>query len=130
MIYGYTIFYVDNVPATIEFYKKAFGFERKFVTPEEDYGELSSGATTIAFGSIELGKSNFKNGFQKFSSASKPIGMELVFVSEDLEEDFQTALDAGATLLEEIIQKPWGQKVGYVQDINGIIIEMCTPIKS
>jgi uncharacterized glyoxalase superfamily protein PhnB len=63
MKYAYTILYVENVTKTIEFYEKAFGFHRKFITPENDYGELISGETTISFASIELGISNFKNGF-------------------------------------------------------------------
>ena len=58
MKYGYTIFYVDDVEKTIEFYEKAFGFTRKFITPEGDYGELIAGETTIAFASFELGDSN------------------------------------------------------------------------
>ena len=49
MKYGYTIVYVENVKETIEFYKKSFGFQQKFITPENDYGELLSGETTIAF---------------------------------------------------------------------------------
>ena len=130
MKYGYTIFYVDNVEETIAFYEKAFGFNRKFVTPENDYGELVSGATTIAFASIELGQSNFKKGFKKMSEFDKPIGMEMAFVTEDIETDFQKAIEAGAIEFEKIKQKPWGQKVGYLRDINGILIEVCTPIKN
>lgn len=130
MKYGYTIFYVDNVEETIQFYEKAFGFNRKFVTPENDYGELISGETTIAFASIELGNSNFKKGFEKIKNNEKPIGMEMVFVTEEIEKDFQKALEAGAIEFEKIIEKPWGQKVGYVKDINGILIEICTPVKN
>lgn len=130
MKYAYTIFYVDNVPTTIDFYERAFGFSRKFITPEEDYGELISGDTTIAFASIELGNTNFKNGFEKISASPQPTGMEMAFVTEEIAKDFQIALDAGATLLEKVKQKPWGQKVGYVRDINGIIIELCTPVSN
>ena len=54
MKYAYTILYVENVAETIEFYKKVFGFNLKFLTPENDYGELISGETTISFASIEL----------------------------------------------------------------------------
>lgn len=129
MKYGYTIFYVDNVEETIQFYEKAFGFSRKFVTPEKDYGELITGATTIAFGAIDLGKSNFKKGFEKISNNGKPLGMEMAFVTENIEVDFQKAIAAGATEFEPITQKPWGQKVGYLRDNNGILIEICTPIK-
>jgi len=130
MKYGYTIFYVDNVEETIQFYEKAFGFSRKFITPEKDYGELLSGETTIAFGSVELGNSNFKNGFEKIKNNEKPIGMEMAFVTEEIEKDFQKAIEAGAIEFVKVSEKPWGQKVGYVKDINGILIEICTPVKN
>lgn len=62
MTYAYTIIYVENVVDTINFYEIAFGFHRKFITPENDYGELLSGETTIAFASMGLGNANFKKG--------------------------------------------------------------------
>ncbi len=130
MKFGYTIFYVQSVEETIQFYEAAFGFNRIFLTPEKDYGELSTGGTTLAFASIELGKSNFKNGFHPIDETPKPVGMELAFVTEDIENDFQKAIDAGARSYENVTAKPWGQKVGYVLDNNGIIIELCTPIKT
>lgn len=130
MKYGYTIIYIENVSETILFYERAFGFSRKFITPEEDYAELLSGETTIAFASIELGKSNFKNGFQTLKRQDKPVGVELVFVSESIEADFQKAINAGAMEFEPIVEKPWGQKVGYLRDNNGVLIEICTPVKS
>ena len=52
------------------------------MTPENDYGELISGETTIAFASIELGNSNFKSGFEKISKSKKPFGVELAFTTE------------------------------------------------
>lgn len=41
--FGYTILYVENVSKSIEFYEKAFGFVRKFITPENDCAELNTG---------------------------------------------------------------------------------------
>ena len=128
--YGYTIIYVENVRDTIEFYEKAFGFQRKFVTPENDYGELISGETTIAFASIELGNSNFKKGFTKIERTRSPFGVEMAFVTENIEADFRKALEMGAIEFEPLTEKPWGQKVGYVRDNNGFLIEICTPIKT
>jgi len=130
MQYAYTIIYVENVIETIEFYKRAFGFEKKFVTPENDYGELISGETTIAFASFELGISNFKKGFEKIDKSKKPFGVEMAFTTENIETDFKKAIDAGATEFEPLVEKPWGQKVGYVLDNNGFLIEICTPIKN
>ena len=130
MKFVYTILYVENVTETIEFYEKAFGFRRKFITPENDYGELISGETTIAFASTELGNSNFKNGFENITNSKKPFGVELAFTTENIETDFQNAINSGATEFEPLTEKPWGQKVGYVRDNNGFLIEICTPITS
>ena len=130
MKYAYTILYVDNVLKTIEFYEKAFNFTRNFITPENDYGELKSGETAIAFASIKIGNTNFKNGFKQIKNSEKPVGIELAFTTENIEKDFQKAIKAGATEFEPLTEKPWGQTVGYLRDINGLLIEICTPIKS
>ena len=128
MKYGYTIIYVEDVKKTLEFYQKAFGFEQKFITPENDYGELITGNTTLAFGSKELGESNFAHGYIPSDSSEKPLGVELAFVTENIAIDFNRAIEMGATELVPISEKPWGQKVGYLKDINGFLIEICTPI--
>ncbi len=129
MRYGYTIIYVEDVKETINFYQKAFRFQLKFLTPENDYGELNSGETTISFASIELGNSNFKKGFKKTSLLEKPFGVELAFITKNIEVDFKKAIEMGAVELEPLTQKPWGQKVGYLRDNNGFLIEICTPIR-
>ncbi len=129
MKFGYVILYVENVAETIDFYEKAFDFKRKFISPESDYGEIISGETTISFASIELGLSNFKNGFQKVTAIDKPFGVELAFTTDNIEIDFKKAITAGAFEFQAIKEKPWGQKVGYLRDNNGFLIEICTPVK-
>ena len=128
--YAYTILYVSDVPSTIDFYKKSFGFEQKFITPENDYGEIISGSTTIAFANLELGKSNFKNGFEESNLSNKPFGIELAFTTTEVEKVMKNAIKNGGKLLEERVTKPWGQEVGYLRDLNGFIIEICTPIQN
>ena len=128
MKYAYTIMYVDDVEKTIAFYKKAFGFKQKFITPENEYAELISGETTLAFASLELGKSNLKKGFISSNKQNKPFGIELAFTTENIEKDIEIALKAGAIQVEKIKTKPWGQKVAYLKDNNGFLIEICTPI--
>jgi len=61
---GYTILYVSDVTKSVEFYESAFGFSRKFITPENDYAELLTGETTISFVSKELANSNLRFLFQ------------------------------------------------------------------
>jgi lactoylglutathione lyase len=124
---GYTILYVANVTKSIEFYETAFGFERKFITPENDYGELLTGETTISFASKELANSNLKNGFIESSPSSKPFGIELALVTDNVQAIIDKALELGAIITEQPIQKPWGQTVGYIRDIDGFLLEICTP---
>ncbi|NAS32471.1 VOC family protein [Flavobacteriaceae bacterium R38] len=130
ILYSYTILYVKNVPRTMEFYKKAFGFQQKLLTPENDYGEILSGSTTIAFAGFELGNSNFKKGFTESKLNDKPFGIELAFTTSEVEKMMKNAIKNGAVLLEKTVTKPWGQEVGYLRDLNGFIIEICTPIHS
>ncbi|MEM6361850.1 MAG: VOC family protein [Bacteroidota bacterium] len=128
--YSYTILYVSDVLGTLEFYKKAFGFEQKFLTPENDYGEIRSGSTTISFANFKLGNSNFQKGFTESKLSEKPFGVELAFTTSEVEKVMKNAIASGAVLLEETVTKPWGQKVGYLRDLNGFIIEICTPIQN
>ena len=51
-------------------------------------------------------------------------------IIDDIEADFKKAIDSGAIEFEPLIEKPWGQKVGYLRDNNGFLIEVCTPMKS
>ena len=126
--FAYTILYVENVPKTIDFYSNVFGLEKKFLTPELDYGELKSGATTLAFANFDLGQSNFKLGYTKSNLTDKPFGFELAFTTDQVEELVKKAVDHGGVKIAETMKKPWGQTVGYIRDINGFIIEICTPI--
>jgi lactoylglutathione lyase len=126
--FGYTILYVTDVIKSIEFYEKAFGFERKFITPDSDYGELNTGETTFSFASKELANSNLKNGFTESKLTNKPFAIEIGFVTDDVEKIMKQAKNAGAVMVEEPKQKPWGQTVAYVRDIDGFLIEVCTPV--
>lgn len=124
--FGYTILYVSDVKKSIEFYEKAFGFERKFISPENDYGEIISGETTISFASKELAKTNLKDGFIESTLTEKPFAIELGFITDNVEQTIEQAENSGATIIEPPKQKPWGQTVAYVRDIDGFLIELCT----
>ena len=126
--FGYTILYVSDVAKSIAFYEKSFGFSRKFITPENDYGELETGQTTISFASLALANANLKNGFTVNDLEQKPFATELGFITDNVHEILKTAEQNGAVILEEPKQKPWGQTVAYIRDIDGFLIEICTPV--
>lgn len=124
--FAYTIFYVKDVTRTISFYEKAFNFQRKFISENNEYGELITGDTTLSFASIELGKSNLTKGFLESDVNAKPFGMEIGFTTDDVDATVSAALSAGAIEVEKAKVKPWGQTVAYVKDPDGFLIEICT----
>jgi lactoylglutathione lyase len=126
--FAYTILYVQDVTKTVEFYEKAFGFTRKFITPDNDYGELLVGETTLSFASTALAKSNLADGFTESNLSNKPFGIEIGFTTNNVAETIAAAQKAGATIVENPKTKPWGQVVAYVRDIDGFLIEICTPM--
>ncbi|MCD9577439.1 VOC family protein [Flavobacterium soyae] len=126
--FGYTILYVENVAKSIEFYENAFGFTRKFISPDNDYGELNTGETTISFASKKLASHNLSDGFIESSLEAKPFAIELGFITEDVGELVQKATSFGAVLVTEPKKKPWGQVVAYVRDTDGFLLEICTPM--
>ncbi len=128
MKYGYTIIYVSSVEETLDFYKRAFGFDVKFIHESKAYGELQTGETTLAFASHEMGDMNLGGKYSKANINENPFGIELAFVTEDVAASYEKAVSAGALPIKEPEKKPWGQDVGYVRAIDGSIIELCTPI--
>lgn len=127
MKFGYTILYVENVPQTLAFYKKAFGIEKKFLHESNMYGELATGETTLAFASNEMAS---MNGFsiRKNTPDEMPVGAEIAFVTDDVQTAYSTAIEAGAIECSAPQEKPWGQVVSYVRDNNGFLVEICSPI--
>lgn len=126
--FAYTIFYVQDVIKTIEFYEKAFGFKRTFVADTAEFGQLDTGATALSFSSIELITNEIPGGFIASDIKQQPLGMEVAFATENVDQAYQAALDAGAMEVARPAVKPWGQTVGYVRDLNGFLVEICTPI--
>jgi lactoylglutathione lyase len=125
---SYTILYVQNVTKSIEFYEKAFDFKRKFIAPENSYGELGTGDTTLSFASVELAEANLKNGFIQSSNSNKPFAIEIGITTDNVEKLYDHAIKSGAIAEMPAKYKPQGQTVAYVRDPDGFLIEICTPI--
>ncbi len=125
MHFAYTILYVENVAETLAFYGEAFGLKRKMLHESGDYGELDTGTTTLSFSSLRLMEEIGK-------SPGRPVpgrpAFEIAFAVEDVPAALTRAVDAGAELVQEPKDMPWGQTTAYVNDINGFLVELCTPV--
>lgn len=125
MMFRYTILYVESVPDTVAFYEKAFAVERAFVHESGDYAELATGETKLAFSSRALMRSLGKN--PSLPDAKSPA-FEIAFETDDVAAGVAKAVAAGAVLVMDPKQQPWGQTIAYVSDLNGFLVEICTPV--
>lgn len=124
--YTHTIFYVKDIEQALSFYKNAFGFDPKFVHESNQYAELNTGTTIIAFASETLAKLNLPKGHIPNNIKQLPQACELVFTVHDVQKAYEKALKAGGGSIALPQQKPWGQTVAYIRDPNGVLIEIAS----
>ncbi|MET4677079.1 MULTISPECIES: VOC family protein [unclassified Luteibacter] len=124
---GYTIIYVPDVTATVEFYERAFGLQRRFVHESGLYAEMATGETTLSFAGESMAELNGV-AIRPNSRSELSAGFEICLVTEAPEQGYSQAVEAGALALKAVEAKPWGQRVGYVRDINGCLVEICSPM--
>jgi catechol 2,3-dioxygenase-like lactoylglutathione lyase family enzyme len=126
MIFRYTILYVDDVAASLDFYERAFAMQRAFLHESGDYGELSTGETKLAFSSTALMR---KLGKHPGKPDPKAPVFEVAFETTDVRAALERALAAGATLFQDVRDEPWGQTTSYVSDPDGYLVEICSPVQ-
>jgi lactoylglutathione lyase len=129
MTLGWVIAYVDDPPAASAFYQQTFGLRNEFAAPDGSYAQLDTGATKLAFASYALGEKNFANGVRRADTNGKPPpNVEIVLVADDVDGAYKIALDAGCTSLAPPEDKPQGQRVAFVRDPFGNLLELATPL--
>ncbi|MCE9668900.1 VOC family protein [Myxococcus stipitatus] len=126
---GYVILYVPDVPATVAFYEKAFGLQRRFLHESNTYAEMETGATALAFAAETMAD---LNGLTVRFHRPKEVAaaVEVALVTPDVEGAFQRSVQAGASPVQPPKQKPWGQTVAYVRDLDGVLVELCSPMSA
>ena len=127
MKFGYTIIYVADVRETVAFYENAFGLQPRFVHESNLYAELDTGNTTLAFAGEPMAAMNGL-AIRPNRKADVAAGFEIAFVTDDPEAAYRKAVAAGASAVKAPALKPWGQTVGYVRDLNGCLVELCSPM--
>ena len=129
MLLGWVIVYVDDPPAAREFYMRAFGLQGGFVA-----------------GSRHLRRARHRRDEARASPPTRwasrtsraacgggggdgpPPNVEIALVAEDVDARYAHALEAGCASLAEPKDKPQGQRVAYVRDPFGTLVELATPL--
>jgi len=128
MQFGYTIVYVSDVAASLDFFERAFGLARAFVSPDGEFGALATGGTALAFCQHATALDSVGQPYVVAETSAQPLGIEIGLVTPDVAAASERALAAGATLIKAPTVKPWGQTVAYVRCPDGTLVELCTPL--
>ena len=133
---GYTVLHVDDPLASLTFYERAFGFARRFATPANDYAELMTGETTLAFASNAgttsslLGSLDTDDLADAHSERQQPpaaITPCITLVTADVGGAVESARAQGARVVRAVTRNAWGQLVACVRAPDGALVELCTP---
>ncbi|CAK8576027.1 unnamed protein product [Lathyrus sativus] len=128
--YAYTVLYVKDVAQSVAFYAKAFGYSVRRLDESHRWGELESGTTTIAFTPIHQHETDdLTAAVHATKSKQERPPVEVCFVYHDVDAAYKRAVENGAVSVSVPEVKEWGQKVGYVRDIDGIVIRMGSHVK-
>ena len=127
MRFGYTILYVSDVEASLEFYERALGQRRRFVHDSGQYAELDTGDTALALAAHELASANLPGVYRPNDQAGTRPAFEVCFVTNDVQGAFDRAVTEGAEPVTSPQTKPWGQDVAYVRDLDGNLVELASP---
>src|SRR5689334_15693954 len=122
--FRYTTLFVPEVPAALAFYEEAFGLTRRFLHESGLYGELDTGATTLAFAAHDLARTVVGGPYTPSNPQSVPLGFEIALEPADVPAAYARAVAAGATPVSPPEAKPWGQMVAYVRDRAGVLVAL------
>ena len=125
---GYTILYVDDVPATLTQWEEAFGLERRFLHDSGLYGEMETGATTLSFADRSFGRGHFTDEDTLAMFDGHPRLFEIGLVTDDVPAAWERAIRSGVKGIVAPKEQPWGQVVCWLRDANGILVELATPM--
>ena len=123
-----TILYVESQEKSCEFYEKIFRKNADLNVPGMTEFKLAE---------------NFKLGLMPNKGIAKILQdkmphpdtgngiprCELYFYVEHIELEFENAINNGAKLISEILDRDWGDRVCYLSDLDGHIIAFAQKIK-
>jgi catechol 2,3-dioxygenase-like lactoylglutathione lyase family enzyme len=126
--FGYTILYVADVAASLDFYERALGQRRRFVHETGQYAELETGATALGLAARELAAASVPGLYRPERRTGAQPTFEVCFVTDDVQGAFARAIGEGAEEVTAPQTKPWGQDVAYIRDPDGNLVEIASPV--
>jgi len=126
MKFAGTVLYVDEVPAVVDFYRRAFGFDLRFFDETLGFAELGTGGSILAIAAHSLGERLMPGEYSR-PADGRPAGVEIAIFTADVSASFAKAIAEGAAPIAAPKRMPWGLEVAYVRAPEGTMIGFSEP---
>ena len=125
----HVILAVDDVPRSVEFYERVFGWERNPLIDYSNYVELQGDGGTLGLYERE-GFAAASGAVPAGVPATGQTGTELYVRVDDVESLLERLRDADARELRGLTQKVWGDDAAYFEDPDGNVVAVAQYTKS
>ena len=120
---GYGLF-VKDMATMIRFYRDVLGFEIKEEENTDNVYLVKDGTLFLLYGRKDFETLTGKRyEYLKGINAHSEMALYVDSFSQ-VDEEYQKAIDNGATSLLEPTTEPWGQRTCFIADSEGNIIEI------
>ena len=120
---GYGLF-VKDMALMIRFYRDVLGFEIKEEENTDNVYLVKDGTLFLLYGRKDFEKlTDRRYEYLKGINAHSEMALYVDSFSQ-VDEEYQKAIDNGATSLLEPTTEPWGQRTCFIADPEGNIIEI------
>ena len=110
---------VDDIAASATFVKRHFGFKEEMSAD----GFVSLSRQNVGFNLIFL-QTGLKTFKPTHMQGHRADGLLIVFVVNDIDNEYTRLQAEGVTVATPIETEPWGERFFQVTDPNGIVIQL------
>ena len=107
---------IDGAAKAAEFYQKAFGAELAFIQPVDDQGRTMHAHIYLNGTSIMMSDFYPEHGHP----VVPPQGFNLMIPTNNIDADYQRAVNAGCTATQPPQDMFWGDRYGQLKDPFGV----------
>ena len=120
---GYGLF-VNDMPTMIRFYRDVLGFAIKEDENTSNVYLVKDGTLFLLYGREDFEKlTSKKYAYLKCVNAHSEMAL-YVDTFEEVDVEYQNAIQNGASSLLEPTTEPWGQRTCFIADPEGNVIEI------
>ena len=116
----YVILIVDDLDRSLRFYKEVLGLRLKHRA--EQFAQLDTGTTRMGLYTRKAMANTLGIALKK--PADDAPGFEIGFKVPDADAAFAELVERGAPAVTPPKDRFWGQRIGYVRDPDGHLIEL------